>query len=176
MASRINDLSPSVRSGLHAASAHGSPRSLTELSPGLVPSDSPLRSYDTATGSPLLSPARTARVLDDLRIMQETHNRFVEATALPTPAYLAARSQAASDLDFMSLRITDNLIPATTRGPLPPLRQRNVYSDQVPFAPDSRLPHLNRLARAEIDLGLDEAFQTARRAREWGQPPPRDQR
>ena len=100
----------------------------------------------------------------------------MEATALPTPAYLAARSQAASDLDFMSLQITDNLIPATTRGPLPPLRQRNVYSDQVPFAPDSRLQHLNRLARAEIDLGLDEAYQTARRAREWGQPPPRDQR
>ena len=174
MSPRITNLSPSAQSSLSAPAHHASPRPRHEMSPDVRPSEGPLRSFDSATGSPLLSADRTARVLDDLRVMTETHNRFVEATALPTPAYAAARSQAAADLDFMRLRITDSLIPATTRGPLPPLRQRNIYPDDVPYAPHSRLPVLNRLARAELDLAMAEVHDNAQRARQWGQPPPRD--
>ena len=108
--------------------------------------------------------------------MQETHTCFFQATALPTPAYAAACSQAAADLDLMSLCITDHLIPSTTLGPLPHLCQQNIHLDNMPYAPNSRLPTLNRLARPELELAMDEANQALHHAHQWGQPPPRDQR
>ena len=112
------------------------------MSPDVQPSEGPLTPRPS-TRLPALLFCQLIGLLvswTDLRVMTETHNRFVEATALPTPAYAAARSQAAADLDFMRLRITDSLIPATTQGPLPPLRQRNIYPDDVPYAPHSRCP------------------------------------
>lgn len=108
--------------------------------------------------------------------MQETHAQFVKATALPTPAYAPAFSQAATDLDLMNLWITDHLVPSTAGSHLSHLQQRNIYSDDVPYDPNSRLPMLNQLACAELNLAMDVASQATRPSGQWGQPPPRDRR
>lgn len=65
-------------------------------------------------------------------------------TALRTPDYAVARSQAAADLDLMKLWITDHLVPTTAQGYLSHLWQRNICSANVPYAPNSRVPVLSR--------------------------------
>lgn len=152
-----NGLSPSLCTNLHPPGSFVSPQVGTNLSPRIQATEPPRHFFNTLTVSPPLLASRAARVLAHLRIMQETHTWFDEATSLPMPAYAAARSQAAADHDLMNLWITDHLILSTAQGHLSRLCQRNIYSDDVPYAPNSCLPMLNQLARAELDLAMDEA-------------------
>lgn len=88
------------------------------LSPGVKSTGPPRHLFDTSTGSPLFSAACMTRVLNDLRIMKETHAQYVEATALPTSAYADSCSQDAADLALINLWITNHLFPSTAHGHL----------------------------------------------------------
>lgn len=76
----------------------------------------------------------------------------------------------------MSLWITNHLIPSSAQGNLSYIQQRNIYPKNVTYNPNSRLPILNVLACAELEIAMDEARGAAYPPGQWGQPPPCDQR
>lgn len=159
-------LSPSLCMKLYPPGTFVSRQLGSNCSLSIQATEPPCHLFDTLTGSPLLPASCTTEGLDNLRIIQETHACFVKATALPTPAY------AAADLDLMNVWITNHLIPFTAQGHLSYLRQRNIYLEDVPYTPNSRLPMLNQIACAELDLAMDEASRASQPSSEWGQPPP----